>query len=72
MKTKQKLRSYTITANLYVTMECSVRATDLEDASRQAKELEISNFIDSPLVDCRKPEIVSIYLDDSNLPNEKT
>lgn len=64
----KKLRSYTIMANLYVTVEATIRAESFQDASLQAKELEVNDFIKNQLADCRAPEIVSIYLDDSGLP----
>lgn len=65
----KKLRSYTVMANLFVTVEAAVRAESFQDASIQAKALEVSDFIKNPLADCRPPEIVSIYLDDSGLPD---
>ena len=65
----KKLRSYTVTANLFITLETSIRAESFQDASMQAKELEVYDFIHETLNDYRMPEIVSIYLDDSGLPD---
>lgn len=67
---RNKLQSYTVMANLFVTMECTVRAESFEEASVQAKSLEASDFLDEPLSDCKSPQIISIYRDDSELRDQ--